>query len=311
MHAAEIREGVISTPADKLTPQESEWLRLLVERKLTVSRKKKPTTESPTATLATPEAVSEIMTIRGRDIVVIHDNDSNKDSPRKFSSVGGRMEMMNSHFTDESKSQLEWLKDSRQLSVPMDSYQELALWRLFAMGVGFGTRIRQLEILSADGGISICDAVLEIWPGLITSARLHIDSDRIVRLAEIDAGITKINVETMETRSLSHGCKAAAAGTFRRKYKSTTARHSLEFRLNLTSVDFNIQPDTFSAMADFTPPDGERVSDVTPAPHRPPLPPQAQPKIPNAHLFSLIPIVLITLLSGTAALAMFHGLRRK
>jgi hypothetical protein len=260
-HAEEIRAGIVSTQPDAMTAEQSEWLRLLVEKKISPSRKKKPTGE---ARASEQETVTELIAIYGLDIVVIHDPESEKQPTRKFSSVSGRATMMISRLTDGPNSPLEWINDSRQLSQPLDAYQELALWRLFTLGVGFGPRIKTIENLETNGNLTTVDATLRIWPGRETAARLQIDSDRIVRKAVINAGVTRIHVETAGVKQLSPSCRVAASGSFRREYKGSPTHTAPEFRLKLKNLEFNLDSGRFAEIADLSAPDGERVSDVTP-----------------------------------------------
>ncbi|MFO1042965.1 MAG: hypothetical protein U0941_14340 [Planctomycetaceae bacterium] len=113
-HAEEIRSGKISDQSKSLTDQQKTWLHLMVERKISASRKRKP--NPPANPRATADIAPGILAIDGRDIVVIHNPDG--PLPIKFSSSGGRTTMMTSIFKDGTNTSIDWLKDSRQLSDP-------------------------------------------------------------------------------------------------------------------------------------------------------------------------------------------------
>ena len=271
-HAEEIRSGKISDQSKSLTDQQMTWLHLLVERKISASRKRKP--DPPANPRATADLAPGILAIDGRDIVVIHNPDG--PLPIKFSSIGGRTTMMTSTFKDGTNTSVEWLKDSRQLSDPMDSYQELALWRLFALGVGYGSRVKEILSRESVGDQVALEVMLEIWPEKRSRAKLKIDSNQIVRQAEINAESTTIHVTTEGLRKLSADRRTATSGSFRRELKSNPNHTSPAFLLNLTSAEFGLERKKFERLADFTPPENESVSDITPQQFRSPAEPSSK-----------------------------------
>ena len=256
-HAEEIRSGKISDQSKSLTDQQMTWLRLMVDRKISASRKRKP--DPPANPRATADIVPGILAINGRDMAVIH----NPDGPLSI-------------FRDGTNTSIDWLKDSRQLSDPMNSYQELALWRLFALGVGYGSRVKEILSRESVGDQVVLEVMLEIWPEKRSRAKLRIDSHQIVRQAEINAESTTIHVTTEGLRKLSADRRTATSGSFRRELKSNPNHTSPAFLLNLTSAEFGLERKKFERLADFTPPENESVSDITPQQFRSPAEPSSK-----------------------------------
>ena len=262
-HAEEIRHGVVDASSSELDPNEANLLKLLIEKNVSVSMKLIRIEAVDTETAVPEPPVPGSLAIQGSDFAVIHDPDHRIHPTRKFSSVAGRTTMMHSSYADARKDSVEWIMDSRQQMVSFDSYQELALWQVFAIGVSFGSRIKQLDNLQVEGDLATCDVIMEIWPGRESRAHLTIDRDRIVRTADIDCGITTIHVETAGLRQFSPKFQSAASGHFRRAYKRDSKHTTPEFRLELTAIEFNVPSEEFARTADFSVPSNEHVADVT------------------------------------------------
>jgi hypothetical protein len=159
----------------------------------------------------------------------------------------------------------EWMIDVRTVSHKLNSYQELAIWRTFAIGVGFANRIRSTQSEKMKGDQLLVSAKLELWPGSVLPAVLQIDRHGIVRKATIDVGYSTITVTTTGLRQHSKAFRGATKGTFARTNKHQPKVTAPAFEIEIKLMKFGISDERFNELADLSPPAGERVSDVTPA----------------------------------------------
>lgn len=195
----------------------------------------------------------------------------------------------------------EWMNDTREIVSSLNSYQELALWRIFSLGVGYASRLVSVESETVVDDRTVVVGKLEIWPGKTAPATLDIDSQGVVRSAEIDAGVTELIIKTEGLRQYSEDFRAATTGHFVRRYKRDLNSTAPSFRYNVESIEFELSKSKFDELADISPPPGEHVSDVSPDASRK-LEPYPEVSSNGAGTFRTVMMVngLILLLFGIA-----------
>ena len=255
-HFQEIKAGKIDRSSD-LTDSEAELLKLLIEKRVSVTMQLKVTEEPELP----PQPAPHLIAIRGRDVIVIHDPLREVELTHKYSSIAGILNSTTMESTGRNGS-LEWMVFSVPSTSKFDSAQMNALWHMFAMGVGFGSRLKEMTILKVEDGLAHCDASLEIWPGRLNKSRLVIDSDQIVRRADIECQGTTITIENQAIKRFSPTFHAATAGHFRWAIKKDSQYSELEFRLAVTSIELEQSDEQFDALEKSVPPAGEKITRV-------------------------------------------------
>jgi hypothetical protein len=260
VHADDIKARTVPPG---LTPDELRWFDLLASGKVEVSQKKKAASThlSPPLNVKDASPSSEQMAFRNGDFAIISNPGGNETFPRKWSSIGGKTTSMRASPNGAKR---EWMKDERELRLPLNPYQELALWRILTMGVGFGSKIADVHRAEIRGDVMVIDCDIVIWPDNPSAAILEVDSNWIVRKADIDANVTKIEITTTGVREYSTNLKTAASGTFGRRFKTRPLHTSPAFSMEVKSIKFDLSDAELKKFADFTAPAGEHVSDVTP-----------------------------------------------
>ena len=252
-HSQEIQDGKIS-PTSSLTESQAKLLQLLIEKRLKVAlRLHVPEPETPSAMPA-----PSLIAIRGKDVILIHDPLREIDLTRKYTSISGEESFAILERTGPNSS-LEWMVDSVPSTREFGANQFNVLCHLFAMGVGFGSRLKELEIVKVEEGLTHCEGSLEIWPGRHNKARLVIDSEQIVRHAEIQCEDSTITIDTNAVKQFSPAFCAATEGHFRwgeNKPSHFTKEH---FRLSVTSIEFDQSDEQFDALNRSVPPAGEKI----------------------------------------------------
>lgn len=254
-----------------LSEEQIRWIKLLVSGKVSVKQVQGVNLETLVpipAPQPVREKLSESIALRWPDLVVTTLPSNAVDLPRRWSSIGGKLTSVRASMDSRSKPSREWMTDVRDVPHKLNSYQELALWRIFAIGVGFASRIHAIESERIEDDQLVVSATLEIWPGSSAPAILHIDKYGIVRQAKIDTGITTITVTTTGLRHYSEDFQGATQGKFSRAYKRNPETTAPAFEMETQSIDFDISNERFNELADLSPPPGERISDVTPAAHK-------------------------------------------
>ena len=194
--------------------------------------------------------------IKWPDVAVRHDyvSESGVESYSKWRSIGLEMAHLGPW---EGSGDREWYIEKDNKAVALNSYQIGAMRIQFSLGVGYGKRISEIKSIAAtDGGYQV-EATMDIAAdGTSSVARLHIDTDYIVRKAEIESGIMITSFESSGTLG-GNNFKCANSGSFERAVKKTRKINS-KFDVLLKDVKLGISEERFEHLADLSTPSNEK-----------------------------------------------------
>ena len=204
----------------------------------------------------TPKKSKMLAGIKWPDVAVRKDyvSESGVDEYTKWQSIGQEMAHLGPWDGSEGR---EWYLEKDNEPVALNSYQLGAMRIQFSLGVGYGKRVLEIKSIAVtDGGYQV-EATMDIGAdGTSSVARLHIDTDYIVREAEIESGIMIYTLKSSGTLG-GHNFKCAERGGLERAVKKT--KHlNIKFDVLLKDVKLGISEERFEQLADLSTPSNEK-----------------------------------------------------
>ena len=157
-----------------------------------------------------------------------------------------------------------WILEKDVANRPINSIQEQWMWLQFALGVGYGERIKSVSAVTSEGTSKRLKGQLRVWWADISDFSILVDQDGVVRDAaihcDVDGNITDIRATSLGHTSAAD-IDAAAAGTFTCT-NSRSRNPSVDFKVSVLELRSESSKEDEAEFRSLVPPTGAEYQEV-------------------------------------------------